>query len=63
VRLEQLWNELGERVPFSLLCAYPASSMEPVEVADALESVRALHTRATGTDPSRVVADSARQRG
>jgi len=23
VRLEQLWNELGARVPFSLLCAYP----------------------------------------
>src|SRR5205085_1558855 len=23
IRLEQLWNELGARVPFSLLCAYP----------------------------------------
>ena len=27
IRLERLWNELGDRTPFSLFCAYPATSV------------------------------------
>lgn len=44
LELEALWNRLGEHVPFSLYCAYPAASVAGDDRADALDEVCQLHS-------------------
>jgi anti-sigma regulatory factor (Ser/Thr protein kinase) len=44
IELEELWNELGRELPFSLLCAYHSSLVSNPEQADALKQVCHLHS-------------------
>lgn len=44
LELEELWNRQAERMPFSLLCAYPESLVAGEDTAAALDGVCALHT-------------------
>ncbi|HET9974673.1 MAG TPA: MEDS domain-containing protein, partial [Streptosporangiaceae bacterium] len=44
LELEALWNDLASRLPFSLLCGYPARLMAGTEDAAALEQVHRLHS-------------------
>lgn len=44
IELETLWNELGDRVPFSLYCAYRSDAAGADERADALARVCHLHS-------------------
>jgi anti-sigma regulatory factor (Ser/Thr protein kinase) len=44
IELEALWNELALELPFSLLCAYPASSVAGGENLEALQQVCRLHS-------------------
>jgi anti-sigma regulatory factor (Ser/Thr protein kinase) len=46
IELEKLWNELGDQMPFSLLCGYPSSSLSDPRHAHALDRVCALHSAA-----------------
>lgn len=43
IELEGLWNELGARLPFSLLCGYPASVLAQPGSAGAVRDVGRLH--------------------
>jgi anti-sigma regulatory factor (Ser/Thr protein kinase) len=42
--LEVLWNDLGERTPFSLFCSYASSSMSAPSDADDFEKVCSHHS-------------------
>ena len=56
IELEELWNDLSERVPFSLYCAYPAQLVGADEHAGALVDVCHAHTAIVGaSSPSTVV--------
>ena len=44
IELEELWNDLGRELDFSLLCAYRSASVQGDEHAQALEQVRLLHS-------------------
>jgi anti-sigma regulatory factor (Ser/Thr protein kinase) len=44
VELEGLWNDLGERKPFSLLCSYPTSSLSDPSLAPEIEAVCSQHS-------------------
>ncbi|HYD96129.1 MAG TPA: ATP-binding protein [Noviherbaspirillum sp.] len=44
IRLEQLWNSLGERFPFSLLCGYPMHAFSDARHSDAFAAVCGAHT-------------------
>jgi hypothetical protein len=48
IELEELWNDLGERVPFSLFCAYPAHLVASDEHAGALVDICHAHTAIVG---------------
>jgi anti-sigma regulatory factor (Ser/Thr protein kinase) len=51
LELEELWNDLGARFPFSLLCGYPARLVaDEVSAAD-VEAVCRLHTGVIGPRP------------
>ena len=45
IRLEELWNELGTRLPFSLLCAYPIESFHDTSHAKPFDEMNATHTQ------------------
>jgi hypothetical protein len=45
-RLEDLWNELGEREPFTLLCGYSAVNFGHPRSADALRLICRSHSHA-----------------
>jgi anti-sigma regulatory factor (Ser/Thr protein kinase) len=45
LELEALWNRLGDVVPFSLFCSYPAASVAGDHRADALAEVCDLHSQ------------------
>jgi anti-sigma regulatory factor (Ser/Thr protein kinase) len=49
MELESLWNGLGSRVPFSLFCAYPATTIGGD--TQALEQLCGLHSAVVGTLP------------
>ncbi|MGH9093727.1 MAG: MEDS domain-containing protein [Acidimicrobiales bacterium] len=49
VALEQLWNDLGERLAFSLFCAYPTHLVGGADNADARARVCHLHSSVVGT--------------
>src|SRR6202050_4155485 len=44
VRLEQLWNELQQREPFSLRCAYPIRGFDRAEHAEAFLAICSEHS-------------------
>ncbi len=44
IDLERLWNELGTRFPFVLLCGYPAGIVNDPESAQSFTDVCACHT-------------------
>jgi hypothetical protein len=48
LELEGLWNDLGRRLPFSLLCGYPAPAVSGAAHARALQQICALHGAASG---------------
>jgi len=43
--LERLWNELGERQPFILLCGYSAAHFADAHALPALHAICGAHTR------------------
>ena len=45
IRLEELWAELGTRMPFSLLCAYPIEAFHDTSHAKPFSDMTATHTR------------------
>ena len=44
IRLESLWNELGQEVPFSLYCGYHSASVSEPNAADAVAQLCHLHS-------------------
>jgi hypothetical protein len=48
IELEALWTGLARRLPFTLLCAYPAQANRGDHLADALDEVRRMHSSVTG---------------
>ena len=44
-QLEQLWNELGERQPYLLLCGYSAAHFADPQALPALHAICGAHTR------------------
>jgi signal transduction histidine kinase len=44
VRLEQLWNDLGQRQRFALFCAYPMDCLGGEDLVEVVEEVCAAHT-------------------
>lgn len=42
--LERLWNEIGERTPFSLFCAYPAGLFDRQPASSSFAEVCQLHS-------------------
>jgi MEDS: MEthanogen/methylotroph, DcmR Sensory domain len=48
IEVEAMWNELGGQYPFTLLCAYPAGSVNDDRHHDALAEVCRLHAAAVG---------------
>lgn len=45
IRLEELWNNLAERYPFSLYCAYPLRAFDSVEHSEPLFHICNGHSR------------------
>jgi hypothetical protein len=54
LRLEELWNELAQAHPFSLLCGYPMSGFGD---AHPFKEVCALHTRVIPTESFTALSD------
>jgi PAS domain S-box-containing protein len=52
LRLEELWNELGQRQAFSLLCAYPAHSFAGTAGDPQARDVCALHSGVIPATPT-----------
>jgi anti-sigma regulatory factor (Ser/Thr protein kinase) len=52
IELEKLWNELGQELPFSLLCGYPTASVAGSEHAEALGEVCHLHSAVLNAPPA-----------
>ena len=51
LELEELWNDLGSRLPFALLCAYPARLLADDANPAGLEAVCHLHATIIGPPP------------
>ncbi len=52
VRLEQLWNELGRKQSFSLLCSYPADTLAGDGHLEAFAEMCRLHDEVVGGGPA-----------
>jgi len=66
LELEGLWNDLAARLPFSLLCGYPAGLLaaDDDREAAAVQHVCHLHTAVVGPSPGHAsVAPAERDRG
>jgi len=50
IRLEELWNELHDSLPFSLFCAYPMDCLRGEALADLLGGVCGEHARVIPTE-------------
>lgn len=61
LELEGLWNELRERVPFTLFCAYPSWLTETDGNASAFGDVCAAHSHVVAAAPSADSADATRR--
>ena len=44
-QLEQFWNELAERQPFTLFCGYSAAHFSGAQASPALQAICGLHSR------------------
>jgi len=53
IELEKLWNNFGDEVPFSLMCAYPAESVTGDGTEDAFLQVCQCHSAVFGADEDR----------
>jgi hypothetical protein len=53
IEVEQMWNELGERLPFALYCAYSTESTSGASDREALLEVCRLHSAVLGVRPAR----------
>jgi anti-sigma regulatory factor (Ser/Thr protein kinase) len=60
IELETLWNGLGARVPFSLLCGYPCHPVASGATADAAREVGGLHSNVIVTRSFPAELDSVR---
>ncbi len=63
IELEDLWNELGRDLDFSLLCAYPLASLADPSLATSVEKVCKAHSEVVGTGlvpPGRVQPEPTR---
>ena len=49
IRLEECWNALAARVPFTLLCGYSSAHFAPSSSAEALRDICSVHTHAAAT--------------
>jgi hypothetical protein len=49
IRLEQLWNTLAEKHPFTLLCGYSSAHFTASESMSALRDLCGAHTHSTAT--------------
>lgn len=58
LELEALWNQLGQRIPFSLYCGYRIA--DPRDASEALWQVGALHTAVHGPQLPPALTDPAR---
>ena len=56
IELETLWNDLGELMPFSLFCAYPAHMVSGDENEASLDQLCQCHSEVLGDLPSRTRA-------
>ena len=52
IELEELWDELGVQLEFSLHCGYPAALMATPSTAQAFEAVCDLHSEVAGGAPA-----------
>ena len=43
-RLEQLWNDLRQRIPFTLFCGYSSAHFADADTSDSLRRIRHLHS-------------------
>jgi hypothetical protein len=59
IELEELWNALGRRLPFSLFCAYHAETVGGDECADSFRHVCNLHSAVVAGSPAVAAADHA----
>jgi PAS domain S-box-containing protein len=62
LQLEQLWNELGQREPFSLYCAYPLPQGADAAELEGLDRACSMHTRVIAAKSYVNAAPQARQR-
>ena len=53
IELEKMWNDFGDEVPFSLMCAYPAHSVTGDGTEDAFLQVCQCHSAVFGADEDR----------
>ncbi len=53
IEVEAMWNEIGAQYPFSLLCAYPAGSVNGAAHQDSLAEVCRVHAAVVGDMPGR----------
>jgi anti-sigma regulatory factor (Ser/Thr protein kinase) len=53
IELEEMWNELARKLPFSLFCSYSAVTVDGTEHADALQRVCHLHSSVISADAQR----------
>lgn len=51
IELEELWNALAARLPFSLLCGYPDRLLTDAAAAGDVHRMRGMHVSVTGADP------------
>ena len=49
IRLEEMWNDLSARVPFTLLCGYSSAHFAPPSSKNALRDICGTHTHAAAT--------------
>jgi signal transduction histidine kinase len=58
VKLEELWNQLGERHSFSLLCAYSIANFYKISDAEYFDRICAAHSRVIPTESIATLPDT-----
>lgn len=51
IEVEAMWNEIGVQFPFSLVCAYPLTSVTKGDLHDPLTDVCRAHSAVVGDPP------------
>lgn len=62
IRLEEVWSELAERLPFSLMCAYPLGNFYRQAHVSAFDAICARHTRVVPAESYARASDGDRGR-